>query len=299
MRIRPFLLLATLLSACGGGGDSTGPVTVASVSITPGTDIATFTPGSKIDLKAAAVDATGGTVASATPTWTTTDATIISLSFASGTSTTVTGLAIGSAKVIATAGGKADTISVTIVAQVFSSVKMNPLSTSISPSSTTTVTAQAVDQNGVGMSGAGFGAATFTSSNTAVATVNSTTGLVTAIANGSATITGSIAANGVTKSGLSVVTVATGGGFPNSAVVAADGTYGWDPSQVDIAVGGTVTFQNQTTYTHNVTFSSASGAPQNIGDFIGDSRGATFPTAGTFSYHCTIHPGMTGTVVVH
>jgi plastocyanin len=297
MRIRSFLTLAALLSAC--GGDSTGPPAVASLTITPGTDIATFTPGSKIDLKVAAVDATGGVVASASPTWTTTDATKLSLSYGSGTTTTVTGLDIGSAKVIATAGGKADTISVTIVAQVFSSVKMTPLSTSISPSSTTTVTAQAVDQNGVGMSGAAFGAAAFTSSNTAVATVNGTTGLVTAVANGTATITGSIAANSVTKSGASVVTVAAGGGFPSSAVVAADGTYGWNPSQVDIAVGGSVTFQNQTTYSHNVTFSAGGGAPQNIGDFIGDSRGATFTTAGTFNYHCTIHPGMTGTVTVH
>jgi len=25
---------------------------------------------------------------------------------------------------------------------------------------------------------------------------------------------------------------------------------------------------------------------------------AAFPTAGTFSYHCAIHPGMIGTVVV-
>jgi plastocyanin len=24
----------------------------------------------------------------------------------------------------------------------------------------------------------------------------------------------------------------------------------------------------------------------------------TFPSAGTFVYHCTIHPGMTGTVTV-
>jgi plastocyanin len=25
----------------------------------------------------------------------------------------------------------------------------------------------------------------------------------------------------------------------------------------------------------------------------------TFSTAGTFTYHCTIHPGMVGTVSVH
>jgi plastocyanin len=25
----------------------------------------------------------------------------------------------------------------------------------------------------------------------------------------------------------------------------------------------------------------------------------TFQTAGTFTYHCQIHPGMVGTIVVH
>jgi plastocyanin len=298
MRIRSMLLLATFTAACGGGGDGgTGPATVASVAISPSADITTFTPGSKIGLTATVMDASGAAVTSPT-TWSTTDATVLSLSATSGLASTVTALTTGAAKVIATSGGKADTVNVTVVAQVFSAVKVSPLSMSITSGATTTLSATPVDQNGVVMTGSGFGSPTFVSSNVAVATV-SAAGVVTGVANGTANVTASIAATGVAKSGVAVITVAAAGAFPTTAVVSADGTYGWNPPSVDIAVGGSVSFQNQTTYTHNVTFSAATGAPQGTGDFIGDTRSATFPTAGTFNYHCSIHPGMTGTVVVH
>jgi plastocyanin len=46
-----------------------------------------------------------------------------------------------------------------------------------------------------------------------------------------------------------------------------------------------------------VTFSST-GAPGNIGNFTTGSSARTFPNAGTFSYQCTNHAGMSGTVTV-
>ncbi len=54
----------------------------------------------------------------------------------------------------------------------------------------------------------------------------------------------------------------------------------------------------------NGTFASASGAPPEFGNSggvmfsPGDSKTITFPTAGTFSITCTIHPPMQATITV-
>ena len=50
--------------------------------------------------------------------------------------------------------------------------------------------------------------------------------------------------------------------------------------------------------THNVTFASVTGAPANVPNFNSGNVSRTFPTAGTFSYQCTNHSGMTGLVTV-
>ena len=61
--------------------------------------------------------------------------------------------------------------------------------------------------------------------------------------------------------------------------------------------GGTVKWTNDDSVGHDVTASSfKSGAAGGIKQ--GDTFEQTFDTAGTFSYRCTVHPGMNGTVVV-
>jgi plastocyanin len=67
---------------------------------------------------------------------------------------------------------------------------------------------------------------------------------------------------------------------------------------VDISATGTVTWSFGQ-LAHNVTFGAQAGAPQNIGDSVNSDVPRTFNTTGTFGYNCTIHPGMSGTVVVH
>jgi plastocyanin len=68
------------------------------------------------------------------------------------------------------------------------------------------------------------------------------------------------------------------------------------PDDLNVAVGTTVTWTNTDSVAHTSTSDEAgwnSGSIAPAGQFS-----VAFQNAGTFSYHCTIHPGMVGTVVV-
>jgi plastocyanin len=61
-------------------------------------------------------------------------------------------------------------------------------------------------------------------------------------------------------------------------------------------VGTTVTWVNTDSVSHT---STSDGTAWNSGIVSPGGRFSfAFQTAGTFSYHCAIHPGMVGTVVV-
>jgi plastocyanin len=70
----------------------------------------------------------------------------------------------------------------------------------------------------------------------------------------------------------------------------------YDPQQITVKVGDTVTWVNQDSPQHDVV--------ANNGEFKsklfdkGQSFSFTFTKAGTYPYYCSIHPGMTGTVIV-
>ena len=71
----------------------------------------------------------------------------------------------------------------------------------------------------------------------------------------------------------------------------------FNPTSLTVAKGATVTF-NFGSVGHNVTFTTA-GSPANIPTTSGASVDVVFPTAGTFAFHCTIHPTyMNGTITV-
>jgi amicyanin len=73
--------------------------------------------------------------------------------------------------------------------------------------------------------------------------------------------------------------------------------FAFSPSSLTIKVGDKVTWTNQDSAPHTVTADSR-------GEFDsgrlsqGDTFSYTFDTAGTFDYHCSIHPFMQATVIV-
>ncbi|MBI5681174.1 MAG: cupredoxin family copper-binding protein [Methanobacterium sp.] len=70
----------------------------------------------------------------------------------------------------------------------------------------------------------------------------------------------------------------------------------FNPATLNVQVGTTVTWTNKDSATHRVV--SDTGL-FNSGDLTtGMSYNYTFNQTGSFSYHCSIHPSMTGTVVV-
>jgi plastocyanin len=65
-------------------------------------------------------------------------------------------------------------------------------------------------------------------------------------------------------------------------------------STVRIAKGASVTWVwKDGPSPHNVTFATRHSKTQKTGTYT-----LTFAKAGTFTYHCTLHPGMDGKVVV-
>jgi LPXTG-motif cell wall-anchored protein len=74
------------------------------------------------------------------------------------------------------------------------------------------------------------------------------------------------------------------------------GDFFFSPASVSIAVGDTVTWRNNGDAPHNAVADDGSFSTQNLNK--GESASHTFDQAGTFSYICTIHPQMKGTVRV-
>lgn len=71
----------------------------------------------------------------------------------------------------------------------------------------------------------------------------------------------------------------------------------FSPSQITVNKGDTVTWTNNDSMAHTVT--SDTGSELDSGDIQpGSTYSHTFNTAGSFQYHCSIHPSMRGTIVV-
>jgi plastocyanin len=89
--------------------------------------------------------------------------------------------------------------------------------------------------------------------------------------------------------------------------------YAFAPSSITVKVGTTVEWTNNGQLTHNLAADDGSWTSGNLGgsssggayggSTSGDSFGRVFSQAGTYTYHCSLHPpsrypGFVGTVIV-
>lgn len=83
----------------------------------------------------------------------------------------------------------------------------------------------------------------------------------------------------------------------SASIAAGDNSNSFTPASVEVARGAVVTWTFGAR-PHNVIFNSTAGAPANIEVVSNAQVARTFNTVGSFAYDCTLHSGMTGTVVV-
>jgi len=103
-------------------------------------------------------------------------------------------------------------------------------------------------------------------------------------------IMGIVAVSGCTSSSNSTTNSSVA---PNTVAIQ---NFAFNPATLTVKAGTKVTWTNQDSATHQVV--SDTGA-FNSGDLSnGQSFSFTFDKAGSYPYHCAVHPSMTGTIVV-
>src|SRR5438128_1366690 len=85
-------------------------------------------------------------------------------------------------------------------------------------------------------------------------------------------------------------TATTGSTMEVSVITDSTGKFAFSPTSLTVAVGTTVTWRNTTGAPHTVT--SDDGSTFNGMLSTGGTFSFTFTKAGTFAYHCNIHPYM-------
>jgi plastocyanin len=91
-------------------------------------------------------------------------------------------------------------------------------------------------------------------------------------------------------------TVTTSGTSTGATTTVTVQNFAFTPQNVTISVGSSVTWTFPSTVAHNVTADDSSFASGTLSG--GQTYVRTFDKAGSYPYHCAIHPNMTGTVTV-
>lgn len=176
--------------------------------------------------------------------------------------------------------------------QTLSTIRIGTSAINLAAGNSATITVTALDAAGRTISGAtGY---TYTSGTPTVAEVQAS-GTVLAVSAGTSTITVSLARDGVTATATATVTVT--GALPNAATITAGSDNTFQPPTVVVARNATVSYTFGS-ITHNVGFRASTGAPAAIGNSANTTVTRTFPTAGDYTYDCSLHAGMTGQVIV-
>ncbi len=218
---------ATIIAAAGGATGTSELAVIAgavsSITVNPGST--SFVAGASQQLTATLTDNTGSVVTGQTVTWSSSDASVVSVS-ANGLAT---GGHTGSATVIATAGGQSGSAMFAVAAGAVRLVTISPPADSLEQGKKVQLAATLTDVAGNTVTGR---TVTWTTSNSSVATTTSS-GLVSALAAGSADITATV--DTVSKSAAITVTAA-----PVSAPTLVTLTV--SPSTVTLAPGATRQF---------------------------------------------------------
>ena len=199
-------MIAMMFAACSGGSDVSVLPVSSLTSVVISAPAQTLVAGQTLQLSASPRDQNNGVV-TAGMSWTSSSTSVASVSETG----LVSGLAAGTVTITATASAGGKTVSastqLTIVAPapvlVLTSVSISAPSTSLVAGTTVQLSATPRDQNGNAITAA----VTWSSSAAAIATVNTTTGLITGVAAGTATITSSAVAGTVTVTSTVLLTV--------------------------------------------------------------------------------------------
>lgn len=89
---------------------------------------------------------------------------------------------------------------------------------------------------------------------------------------------------------------------PKMAVsIVTSGSFAFSPATITVKAGTTITWTNNTGAPHTVTSDDGTSFDSGINNPIAANGGTysfTFTKAGTYTYHCQIHPFMKATVIV-
>ena len=223
---------ALALGAC--GDDVTVPVTPAApitLSITPPS--ANMNIGESVNF---AVQISGGSATSSPTITCTSSSATVATATVSGSACRVTAVAAGNATITAatsTGQSAAASVSVAAPAAAISGLQVSPTAASVPVNQTVTIV-PTFNRAGSAVTGA----SQFTTSNAAVATVNATTGVVTAVAPGVATITVSVTGSGT---GFTTTTLTAAAAITVTALPTGITSLNVTPATLSLASGATAT----------------------------------------------------------
>jgi plastocyanin len=288
----------TAVASATGLADARVPISVtqvvATITVTPSTTDTLRTTTRTRQYAGVPKDSMGNTIGSATVSWSSSSTGVATVGAGTGLATAV---ADGSTSIIATSGSI--TAQRTLVVRRYAATfQLTPGSASISTASGTQVfTGSAQDSVATNLP------ISWASRTSGVATVSPSSGTsttATAVGNGSSYIVMSAG----TRADSALLSVSGQATAPLTAGVTV-GDFFFRSTRnnsqnlaVDtIAVGGMVTWTWATSTTHTVT-SDGSPSFSSSGNLNGGVYQIIFNSVGSYNYSCSIHPAMTGRVVV-
>ncbi|MDB4909644.1 MAG: Ig domain protein group 2 domain protein [Gemmatimonadetes bacterium] len=271
------------------------PVPVASVIITPSPD--TLAPSQAIQLTATPKDANGNTLTGRSVVWDGSDDAIAVVS----STGKVTAQSAGTMTVTATSEGKTGTATIVVTAVPVATVTISPTTQSVVVGGTTPAfTAVTKDANNNTLTGR---VVTFSSSNTAVATIDANTGVATGVAPGTTSITATSEGKTSDAATLTVDPVPVGSvtiSPTSESVVEGSTTPAFTAVTKDgsgnVLTGRTVTFSSSNTAVATIdpTSGVATGVSPGTSSITASSEGKTSNPA-----TLTVDPAPVGRVTVN